>query len=163
MSEIISMRVDERSVQSVMARLAAKVENRSELMRDIAAAMKSAVQENFIREGRPERWAPSKRAKREGGQTLRDSGRLFRSITEAYDNNSARVGTNVRYAPYLQFGTKPRVITATKAKALRIPGIGFRKSVRNPGMPARPFMVLTDHDLRRIVDKVEQFLKSAKF
>ena len=38
------------------------------------------------------------------GQALRDTGRLFGSITNAYDKKNAVVGTNVKYAAVHQYG-----------------------------------------------------------
>ena len=37
---------------------------------------------------------------------LRDTGRLRNSISYAVDGESAYIGTNVEYAPYLELGTK---------------------------------------------------------
>ncbi len=35
-----------------------------------------------------------------------DTGRLRNSISHTYDKNTAYVGTNVEYAPYVEMGTK---------------------------------------------------------
>jgi len=110
-------------------------------------------------------WDESKR----GGQTLVKSGRLARSFGTSPDSlvkvtpTSAEWGTNVVYAGIHQFGgrTAAHVIKARRAKALYIPGIGFRKSVRHPGsnIPARPFLGLDAEDELAIEDIVETWLK----
>ena len=44
----------------------------------------------------------------EGEATVRtpvDTGNLRSSLTHSVDNDTARVGTNVEYAPYLEYGT----------------------------------------------------------
>lgn len=56
-------------------------------------------------------WAPlAKKRKRQGkkkrgDKILRDTGRLANSINVSSDGNSAKVGTNVEYAAYHQYGT----------------------------------------------------------
>ena len=120
--------------------------------------MLDAVHQNFESGGRPNPWQKSKRAIRDGGKTLQDSGRLYRSITPRSDATSAVVGTNVVYARYLQFGTRAHTVAPKRAKALRIPGVGFRKKAAIPAMEARPFLVLTDADTRKIVDRMKRHL-----
>lgn len=48
-----------------------------------------------------------------------DKGRLRASINTRVNGLVATVGTNVRYARAVEFGTKPRVIVPKRAKALR--------------------------------------------
>ena len=47
------------------------------------------------------------------------------------------------------------------ARALRIPGIGFRRAVHHPGgtIPARPYLGLSDTDERVIQDLTEDWLR----
>ncbi len=59
--------------------------------------------------GKP--WDPLKKKRgrnKDKGKILRDTGRLANSITGGYSGSEVRVGTNVEYAPYHQFGTKGR-------------------------------------------------------
>ena len=56
--------------------------------------------------GKP--WDPLKKRRgrnADNGKILRDTGRLANSITGGYSGSEVRVGTNVEYAPYHQFGT----------------------------------------------------------
>ena len=73
------------------------------------------------------------------------------------------VGTNVVYAAIHQFGgiIPPHIIRARRARALRIPGIGFRRAVHHPGgtIPARPYLGLSDTDERVIQDLTEDWLR----
>jgi phage gpG-like protein len=58
-------------------------------------------------------------------------------------NPEAVVGTNVEYAPYVEFGTGPHEITPTDADALAFDIGGetvFAHRVMHPGTPAQPFM-----------------------
>lgn len=134
------------------------------LMRRIAGDMADAVEENFAQQGRP-RWADLRSvalSRGSGYRILQDSGRLAASITRSFDATTARVGTNLVYARIHQFGgrTKAHVIRAKNKKALYTP-FGPRKSVQHPGsnIPARPFLSLTETDLRRIGRAGEAFLR----
>lgn len=138
---------------------------RAALMRNIAGIMLDEVEENFARQGRP-RWAELKvvSLKRGAGyRILQDTGRLAASITQAFDANVARVGTNVAYARIHQLGgrTKPHVIRARNARALGIPGIGARRSVQHPGsnIPARPYLVITAGGWEEISRAGEAYLR----
>lgn len=179
MSNMVEVKIDDREIREVLDRMAAKTRDASPFMRDAAAIMKSAVQENFIKEGRPERWKQSKRARKEGGQTLRDTGRLFRSIKEQSTGTSAIVGTNVRYAAIHHFGGKikhparERVLHFTQARRGKMTPGGDRFAKAGKAkygmkvqgkeytvtMPARPFLHLEPSDLRRILDAAKRFLE----
>lgn len=89
--------------------------------------------------------APNPAFGRGGGQPLRDTGRLSRSITSAVIGNAAVVGTNVIYAKTHQFGA---TIRPRSAGALAIPlaggGIVLAQKVT---IPARPFMPISGGDV----------------
>lgn len=75
-------------------------------MREMAAAMGDAVEENFAQQGRPAwmGWSPAYARQRRGGKILQKSGRLAASITQYSTNDEATVGTNVKYARIHQEG-----------------------------------------------------------
>ena len=60
-----------------------------------------------------------------------------------FPRDAVTVGSDRKYAAIHQLGgkTKAHVIRPKNGKALKIPGIGFRKSVNHPGsqIPARPY------------------------
>lgn len=74
--------------------------------RSIGRVVKSGTQLRFRKQQTPEgvRWKPSQRVLREGGQTLRLSGRLQRSYTFREDDASVEVGTNTVYGAIQHFG-----------------------------------------------------------
>lgn len=80
------------------------------------------------------------------------SGRLRNSIAYEMKNwHTARVGTNVKYAKWLEFGTKGgRVITAKNKKALYDPASGrfFGKRVIQGAIKPRPFFRPTVNRMR---------------
>lgn len=83
-----------------------KIENLKPVMQTIAMDMMKETQLNFRNEKTPDNvsWQKSKRALRDGGKTLADTGRLKKSFSAKFDGLSAIVGTNVIYAPIHQFG-----------------------------------------------------------
>ena len=70
----------------------ARASNPRKPMTVIGILMKSAMQENIRLGGRPDRWTPSKRALKRGGQTLRDTGTLMNGLVPEVDGMSVSVG-----------------------------------------------------------------------
>ena len=74
-----------------------------------------------------------------------DTGTLHTSIRfEKLSAEEYVVGTGVEYAPDVEFGTQPHVITPTSAEALAFEGrdgdLIFRSRVEHPGTPAQPYL-----------------------
>lgn len=64
-------------------------------------------------------------------------------VVRTRSSHIVRLSNAVRYAPFLEFGTKPHVIAARRAKALRFTVRGqtlFRKSVNHPGTKPYKFL-----------------------
>lgn len=101
--------IDDKQVLAMLERLRALSDGRAQpVMQDIARYMKTSTQLRFRTQRAPDgrSWWPSARAKAQGGQTLRDSNRLFRSITWRAGPNFAEAGTNVVYAAAHNFGIR---------------------------------------------------------
>lgn len=100
-------------------------------MRGLGRILKSGAQMRFREgkgpDGRP--WVESWRAKEDGGQTLRDTSRLQRSINFEAAHDKVAVGTNVLYARIHQLGG---IIRARNAKFLAVP---MTKQARAAGSP----------------------------
>ena len=78
-------------------------------------------------------WSPGYAATRHGGQSLLDAtGALIQSITAFADRQTAGWGTNVIYAATHQFG--------------------------RGGIPARPFLGVSDEDERALLDIAERWI-----
>ena len=142
MSDLISLRIDDRGVDADLARLLAKVGNTRPVMREISHDMRDAVLENFEREGRPSPWKKSRRAAKQGGRTLQHTRRLMKSITPDSSVDTARVGTNLKYAAIHHFGGP----AGRKSKPVQI--------------PARPYMFLLDADLARVITRMKRYLEN---
>lgn len=155
-----------------------KLENREPLMREMAAAMGDAVEENFASQGRPDwmGWSPAYARKRHGGKILQKSGRLAASITQYSTNDEATVGTNVKYARIHQEGGEISIAARSQKAYYRQNKDGsvgnrfVKKSRANfeqwntigaykIKMPARPFLHLTEDDVERMENTAEQYLK----
>lgn len=140
---LITINIDDTPVRDLFARLRSRTQDLSPVMRNIGEIIIRSVEKNFASEGRPRTWDKSKR----GGQTLSDTGRLRHSFTVKAYSDHAEVGTNVTYAAFHQFGTRPYVIVPKGKKALFWKGAKHPvKKVNHPGLPPRPFLMVQDED-----------------
>lgn len=123
---------------------------RFDLMDQIGAYGVSSTQQRFIDETGPEgiRWLKSERAKIENGQTLRDEGFLYQSMTHDFNDKSTEWGTNRPYASIHQTGGTI-VPKAKKALAFRLAGGRF-VMVKKVTIPARPFLGVNNEDGKEI-------------
>lgn len=153
----LDIRVNLDPLTNLLNRVEGTLTHPDDLTSLLAARMQRAVMLNFRAGGRPA-WA-GLIARR--GRPLLDTGRLRDSITAESDSKQAVVGSSLSYAPYHQFGTAPHVITARRAKALAFK-VGnrtiYRKRVNHPGIPARPFLQLTDEDVAEMIRLAGDYL-----
>ena len=144
----IEIKIDNKEVLTRLQELASRGENLRPLMKNIAEIMATATEDNFKDEGRPEKWVDlsettKKQRQKIGkypGQILQVSGQLASSVSTAYDDNSAVIGSNLAYAAIHQLGGQ-----AGKNKKTTI--------------PARPFLKLTDDNFEEIFDEINKFLE----
>lgn len=147
MPEPIEIRIDNAELQKVLAKLISKTQNLRPLMKNIAGIMADSVEENFDKEGRPDKWTPLakstiKQRTKKGywpGRILQMRGELASSITNYYDDTSAIVGTNKVYAAIHQFGGNA----------------GRNKKVK---IPARPYLKLTEKEFTQIENEVKNYI-----
>lgn len=148
MPEPIEIKVNDKEIQQLLKNLISKTENLRPLMKNIAGIMMDSVEENFEKEGRPDKWASlakstiKQRTKKGNwpGRILQVRGELAASITSKYDEDSAVVGTNKVYAAIHQFGGEA----------------GRNKKVK---ITARPYLKLIDSDLNAILKDINTYLK----
>ncbi len=147
--------------QATMAELLRRTGDLSPLMERIGAYGEESTVHRFEAETGPdgERWTPSIRARRAGGQTLTDTARLRQSITWRADRDSAEWGTNVLYARTHQEGATIRAKGGGRL-GFTIPGIGFR-APHEVVIPARPFLGVDREDEREIDDIVRDYVAEA--
>ncbi|MEQ9868592.1 phage virion morphogenesis protein [Pectobacterium odoriferum] len=161
-----------------LGELISRIEHRQPLMREIAAAMHDAVEENFSQQGRPAwaGWSPRYAKQRQGGKILQKRGRLAKSISEYSDNDSATVGTNVVYARIHQEGGTINIPARSQRayyKQSKDGSVGNRfvkKSKSNFSqwntmgeykitIPARPFLHLTESDIEGMENTAHDYLQ----
>ena len=144
----IEIKIDNNEVLTRLQELASRGENPRPLMKKIVGIMATATEDNFKDEGRPDKWVDlsettKKQRQKIGkypGQILQVSGQLASSVSTAYDNNSAVIGSNLAYAVIHQLGGQ----------------VGKNKKTT---IPARPYLKLTDDNFEEILNAVENFLK----
>ena len=144
----IEIKIDNKEVLTRLQELASRGENLRPLINNIIGIMATETEDNFEDEGRPDKWVDlsettKKQRQKIGkypGQILQVSGQLASSISTAYDDNSAVIGSNLAYAPIHQLGGQ-----AGKNKKTTI--------------PARPYLKLTDDNFEEILTETEKFLK----
>jgi len=129
----------------------------TDLMDRIGRALVAGAQERIAvtNEGPDgQAWIPSKRAKSQGGKTLRLSGLLLTSITARPAPDHVLVGTNVPYAGVHQggaaqgaFGTRTGWTTPS---AKRPKSQFFLMHMPWGDIPARPFIGVSDQEQRDI-------------
>jgi len=129
-------------------------------LKECGLVMVRSVSKTFKAGGRPVKWKPSWRAKAEGGKTLIKTARLMRSITMRVLGKILYVGTNVVYGRIHQLGGRIQENVTVKqhyrfiTKAFGKPIEGRRVLVKSHQrevdieMPARPFLVAQNVDLR---------------
>lgn len=119
--------------------------------------MVHSTKQNFLNqqdpEGRP--WLPSIRAIAESGETLRDKGRLFNSLTYVESTSGAEWGTNVVYGPWVHNGAtiKPR----TKPYLAFMTAIGFFR-VKEVNLPSRKFLGVSNDDQITLAEVLQQVI-----
>lgn len=146
--EPIEIKFDKQEVIDKILELAKRGENLRPLMKNIAGVFADSTEDNFAEEGRPDKWTELSQVTKDlrketgnwPGQILQVSGQLASSITTYYDDDSAIIGSNLKYAAIHQLGGQA----------------GRNKKVT---IPARPYLKLTDDDYAEILDNVEKHLK----
>lgn len=133
------------------------------VMEDIGRYLKTSMQLRFRSQQGPDgqAWWPSNRAAREGGQTLRLTNRLFRSLTWRAGPNFAEGGTNVKYAAAHNFGVRQLVTVRPHRRMTRrrdaenarvsVRSSQVRSFVRHMFLPARPFAGFSPADRTEIL------------
>lgn len=178
MSALLEYTIKDSGAQAGLHRLAALGRSPLPLFRAIAAYGETSTRLRFKNQVGPDgqRWKPSQRVRKHGGQTLVLKARLLRSIAHSATNHSAEWGTNVVYAGIHNFGGEikrlafsswTRLRTTAGGQLLRQPGherlAVFAKATHKRAvtrrhtvdahsikMPARPFLGINEADEQEI-------------
>lgn len=128
-----------------------------ELWDAIGQMLINSTQNRFEREQDPEGnpWPRSIRVLTEGGKVLRDSHRLYQSITKEVLPNGVAVGSNVIHAAIHQFGG---VITAKTDAGLAFKVAGNFVRKQSVTIPQRAFLGVDRDDEQEIEIMWEEWL-----
>lgn len=106
MAFAITIQADSSPIEAILNQLGNFESLKNQLFDEIGAGLVDSVQHRFLTgtdvDGNP--WKISWRARMQGGETLRDTGRLMNSYTHNVLSNGVEVGTDVAYAPHLHYG-----------------------------------------------------------
>lgn len=152
---------DDSAVLSALSQLALSGSDKTALLDEIGINLVENARLRFIDQTDPDGnpWKQSARAAAQGGETLRDTGRLMNSITHSVGSDFVEYGTNVAYAMPLHFGAE---IRAVNAPYLKFKIAGRWANVKEVTLPARPFIGLSTEDEQLVVDIIETFLSSER-
>ena len=149
---------DDAPVIKVLQALVLSPADKGQMLDDIGAELTESARSRFIEQVSPtgQPWLQSYRAINEGGQTLRDTGRLMNSLEHEVIGDSVFYGTNVEYAEPLHFGA---VITAKNGGYLTFKtGLGFAKK-KQVLLPPREFLGLSQSDEQSVLGIIQQFIE----
>ena len=155
----------EGAAQDALNQLASTLDDLTPALRDIGEYLMIAHDERFAQQVAPDGtpWkalSPSyQRTKtKNANRLLVLNGYLSKSFRYQVGNQELTFGTDVPYAAHHQFGTRPYTITPKSKKALAFGGAVVKK-VNHPGLPARPFLGISDADSREILDILDSHLQ----
>lgn len=151
--------------RDALAHLARELSPPTAILRGIGEFLRDSAQER-IGAGGPApdgtAWAPLtpltlKLKKNPDRGILRDEGHLQESIAWQLDgDDTVAIGSRMVYARIHQFGGTIKPKPGSGKKALRVPGVGPRASVR---IPARPYLGVSQADQEVLEKKVVGWLK----
>ena len=146
-------------ILNALVRLALNAGDKSTLMEEIGINLVENARLRFSDQKDPSgnTWKPSIRAQAQGGETLRDTGRLLASLTHLVTGDVVEYGTNVVYAPWLHFGATIRA-TGSKGLRFKVPGFGWVRK-NQVTLPPRPFIGLDSEDETLVLTIIENFLR----
>lgn len=154
MTDTLTITVDDAAVRAAFKRLTAFGRDASPMFAEIAEYLVESTQRRFDTSTAPDGmpWAALKDGS--GRKPLVKSGTLRDQIFPSHGPTWAEIASPTAYARFHQEGTEPYVIFPRNKKALAWPGGKHPvRKVNHPGLPARPFMGLSEED-RQTIGKI---------
>lgn len=153
----ITIRADSSPIEVVLNQLGDFDSLKSQLFDEIGAGLVNSIQHRFLTgtgvDGNP--WKISWRAKLQGGETLRDTGRLMNSYTHNVLSSGVEVGTDVAYAPHLHYGA---TILPKNGQYITFAVGGQYRKVKQSIIPPRTQLGLDAEDEVMVLDIVGSFI-----
>lgn len=157
MAFAITIQADSSPIEAVLNQLGDFDSLKSQLFDEIGAELVNSIQHRFLTgtgvDGNP--WKISWRARMQGGETLRDTGRLMNSYTHNVLSSGVEVGTDVAYAPHLHYGA---TILPKNGQYITFAVGGQYRKVKQSIIPPRTQLGLDAEDEVMILDIVGSFI-----
>ncbi|WP_441370217.1 phage virion morphogenesis protein [Acinetobacter lwoffii] len=157
MAFAITIQADSSPIEAVLNQLGSFDSLKSQLFDEIGAGLVDSVQHRFLTgtdvNGNP--WKISWRARMQGGETLRDTGRLMNSYTHNVLSSGVEVGTDVAYAPHLHYGA---TILPKNGQYITFAVGGQYRKVKQSIIPPRTQLGLDAEDEVMVLDIVGSFI-----
>lgn len=157
MAFAITITANQSPVEAVLKQLSNFDAAKDNLFDEIGAGLVNSIQHRFLTgtdvDGNP--WKISWRARMQGGETLRDTGRLMNSYTHNVLANGIEVGTDVEYAPHLHFGA---TILPKNGQYITFAVGGQYRKVKQSILPPRTQLGINADDEAMILDIVGSFI-----
>jgi len=162
----IKMDIDARQFDDIMTKLSLRTKDLKPPLKRSGVWMHRSFAANFREEGRPRwkslSWNTITNRKNMSSRPLQDKGLLRQSVMTKtaqgniyrLRNDSLTMGSNMSYAGYQQFGTVTHRILPRAKKVIKFMSGDmkpvFTRRVNHPGIPARPFVMFQDEDVKEI-------------
>ena len=157
MAFAITIQADSSPIEAVLKQLGSFDSLKAQLFDEIGAGLVNSVQNRFLTgndvDGNP--WKISWRARMQGGETLRDTGRLMNSYTHNVLSSGVEVGTDVVYAPHLHYGA---TILPKNGQYITFAVGGQYRKVKQSILPPRTQLGLNVEDEVMVLDIVGSFI-----
>lgn len=157
MAFAITIQADSSPIEAVLNQLGNFDSLKDRLFDEIGAGLVDSVQHRFLTgtdvDGNP--WKVSWRARMQGGETLRDTGRLMNSYTHNVLSSGVEVGTDVAYAPHLHYGA---TILPKNGQYITFAVGGQYRKVKQSVLPPRTQLGINAEDEVMILDIVGSFI-----
>ena len=157
MAFAIIIQADSSPIEAVLKQLGSFDSLKAQLFDEIGAGLESSVHNRFLTgtdvDGNP--WKISWRARMQGGETLRDTGRLMNSYTHNVLSSGVEVGTDVAYAPHLHYGA---TILPKNGQYITFAVGGQYRKVKQSILPPRTQLGLDAEDEVMVLDIVGSFI-----
>jgi phage gpG-like protein len=157
MAFAITIQADSSPIEAVLNQLGNFDSLKNQLFDEIGAGLVNSIQHRFLTgtgvDGNP--WKISWRARMQGGETLRDTGRLMNSYTHNVLSSGVEVGTDVAYAPHLHYGA---TILPKNGQYITFAVGGQYLKVKQSIIPPRTQLGLDAEDEVMVLDIVGSFI-----
>lgn len=157
MAFAIIIQADSSPIEAVLKQLGSFDSLKAQLFDEIGAGLVNSIQHRFLTgtgvDGNP--WKISWRARMQGGETLRDTGRLMNSYTHNVLSSGVEVGTDVAYAPHLHYGA---TILPKNGQYITFAVGGQYRKVKQSIIPPRTQLGLDAEDEVMVLDIVGSFI-----